>query len=74
MKCGYARVSTDGQSIAAQVIQLTKTGCKTVFRETANFPLIMMFLFDGADAYCVASHDVLNNVTLRFVPNGRDRP
>ncbi len=36
MKYGYARVSTDGQSIDAQVRQLTKAGCKTVFRETAS--------------------------------------
>jgi DNA invertase Pin-like site-specific DNA recombinase len=36
MKYGYARVSTDGQSIAAQVTQLTKAGCKIVFRETAS--------------------------------------
>ena len=36
MKYGYARVSTDGQSIAAQVAQLTCTGCKKVFRETAS--------------------------------------
>src|ERR1700712_907316 len=33
---GYARVSTDGQSVDAQVRQLTKTGCKKVFRETAS--------------------------------------
>jgi len=36
MKYGYARVSTDGQSVAAQVRQLTKAGCKKVFRETAS--------------------------------------
>jgi hypothetical protein len=36
MKYGYARVSTDGQSIDAQVRQLTKAGCKKVFRETAS--------------------------------------
>ncbi len=36
MKYGYARVSTDGQSVDAQVRQLTKTGCKKVFRETAS--------------------------------------
>jgi len=35
MKYGYARVSTDGQSIDAQVRQLTKAGCKKVFREVA---------------------------------------
>ena len=33
---GYARVSTDGQSVEAQVRQLTKAGCATVFRETAS--------------------------------------
>ena len=33
---GYARVSTDGQSIEAQVRQLTKAGCKKVFREVAS--------------------------------------
>ena len=33
---GYARVSTDGQSLDAQVRQLTKAGCKKVFRETAS--------------------------------------
>lgn len=36
MQYGYARVSTDGQSIAAQVAQLTRAGCKKVFRETAS--------------------------------------
>src|SRR3954471_9747873 len=36
MKYGYARVSTDGQSVEAQVGQLTKAGCKKVFRETAS--------------------------------------
>jgi DNA invertase Pin-like site-specific DNA recombinase len=33
---GYARVSTDGQSVEAQVRQLTKAGCTKVFRETAS--------------------------------------
>ena len=33
---GYARVSTDGQSVDAQVRQLTKVGCKKVFREVAS--------------------------------------
>jgi DNA invertase Pin-like site-specific DNA recombinase len=35
-KYGYARVSTDGQSVDAQVRHLTKTGCKKVFREVAS--------------------------------------
>ena len=36
MKYGYARVSTDGESVDAQVRQLTKAGCKKVFREVAS--------------------------------------
>src|ERR1700744_4665636 len=36
MKYGYAQVSTDGQSVEAQVRQLTKAGCKKVLRETAS--------------------------------------
>jgi DNA invertase Pin-like site-specific DNA recombinase len=33
---GYARVSTNGKSVDAQVRQVTKAGCKTVFREVAS--------------------------------------
>jgi DNA invertase Pin-like site-specific DNA recombinase len=33
---GYARVSTDGQSVDAQVRQLRAAGCEKVFRETAS--------------------------------------
>ena len=33
---GYARVSTDGQSVAAQVSQLRAAGCEKVFREVAS--------------------------------------
>src|SRR3954462_12175549 len=33
---GYARVSTDGQSVEAQVRQLAKAGCAKVFREVAS--------------------------------------
>ena len=36
MKYGYARVSTEGQSVDAQARQLTKAGCKKVFREVAS--------------------------------------
>jgi DNA invertase Pin-like site-specific DNA recombinase len=36
MEYGYARVSTDGQSVDAQVRQLKVAGCKTVFREVAS--------------------------------------
>jgi DNA invertase Pin-like site-specific DNA recombinase len=36
MKYGYARVSTDGQSVDAQLRQLIKAGCKKVFRKVAS--------------------------------------
>jgi DNA invertase Pin-like site-specific DNA recombinase len=36
MNYGYARVSTDGQSVDAQVRQLTRAGCHRVFREVAS--------------------------------------
>src|SRR6266850_6449462 len=36
MKYGYARVSSDGQSVDAQVRQLTTAGCKKVVREVAS--------------------------------------
>jgi DNA invertase Pin-like site-specific DNA recombinase len=36
MMYGYARVSTDGQSVDAQVRQLTEAGCEKVFREVAS--------------------------------------
>jgi DNA invertase Pin-like site-specific DNA recombinase len=36
MICGYARVSTDGQSVDAQVKQLRDAGAEKVFRETAS--------------------------------------
>ena len=36
MKYGYARVSTDGQSVDAQVRQLRAAGAEKVFRETAS--------------------------------------
>ena len=36
MKYGYARVSTDGQSVEAQVRALRAAGARQVFRETAS--------------------------------------
>ena len=36
MKYGYARVSTDGQSVAAQVAALKAAGSGKVFREVAS--------------------------------------
>lgn len=36
MICGYARVSTDGQSVVAQVKALRAAGSEKVFRETAS--------------------------------------
>jgi DNA invertase Pin-like site-specific DNA recombinase len=36
MKYGYARVSTDGQSVEAQITALTAAGAVKVFREVAS--------------------------------------
>ncbi len=36
MEYGYARVSADRQGVEAQGRQLTKAGCKKVFREPAS--------------------------------------
>jgi DNA invertase Pin-like site-specific DNA recombinase len=36
MKYGYARVSTDGQNVDAQVRQLRAEGCEKVLREVAS--------------------------------------
>jgi DNA invertase Pin-like site-specific DNA recombinase len=33
---GYARVSTDGQSVISQVAELAEAGCETIRRETAS--------------------------------------
>jgi DNA invertase Pin-like site-specific DNA recombinase len=36
MLYGYARVSTDGQSVGSQVADLSAAGCERVYRETAS--------------------------------------
>jgi len=33
---GYARVSTHGQTLEAQIEQLTAAGCRTVYREKVS--------------------------------------
>jgi DNA invertase Pin-like site-specific DNA recombinase len=74
---GYARVSTDGQSVDAQVRQLAKAGCKKVFRETTSGARIdraqlhqaLVVLDDGdvltvthLDRLAQSTHDLLNTL------------
>src|ERR1700726_2636787 len=70
MKSGYARVSSDGQSVDAQVRQLAKAGCKKVFREVASgaktgrghFPRLLDVL-DTGDVLTVTRLDRLARST-----------
>jgi len=52
MKYGYARVSTDGQSVAAQVAALKQAGAEEVFKEVAS----------GAKSNRTQLHRVLNRL------------
>lgn len=49
---GYARASSDGQSVEAQVRQLCKAGCSKVFREAAS----------GAETDRAQLHKALNRL------------
>jgi DNA invertase Pin-like site-specific DNA recombinase len=74
---GYARVSTDGQSVDAQVKQLRAAGAEKVFRETASgaksdraqLRLVLAKLDKGdvlmvtrLDRLARSTHDLLNTV------------
>ncbi len=52
MKYGYARVSTDGQSVAAQVEEISQAGADKIFREKAS----------GAKTDRAQLHRVLNDL------------
>jgi DNA invertase Pin-like site-specific DNA recombinase len=80
MKYGYARVSTDGQSVRAQVRQLTKVGCKKVFRETASGAKTdrtqlrkALDQLDGGDVLMVTRLDRLARSTRDLLNTRRDR-
>jgi hypothetical protein len=64
MKYGYARVTTAGQSVDAQVRQLTKAGCGKVWRETASgagYPHI----------YCYFAHKGAPYESIGFYKEGQ---
>jgi DNA invertase Pin-like site-specific DNA recombinase len=65
---GYARVSTEGQSVDAQVRQPTKGGCKKVFPETASGaktdPVELRRAFAKLDAEDVLMATLLDRSTL----------
>jgi predicted site-specific integrase-resolvase len=78
MKYGYARVSTDGQSVEAQVGQLTKAGCKKVFREVASGAKTdraqlrrLLALLNAGDVVTVTRLDRLARSTPRPVEHPR---
>jgi DNA invertase Pin-like site-specific DNA recombinase len=67
---GYARVSTDGQSVAAQVAQLTQAGAEKIFKEVAsgaktNRAQLMKALdvLDAGDVFMVTRLDRLARST-----------
>jgi DNA invertase Pin-like site-specific DNA recombinase len=60
---GYARVSTDSQSVEAQVRQLTKAGCKKVFREIASGAKTERARLEGSDLLMVTRLDRLARST-----------
>jgi len=76
---GYARVSTDGQSVAAQVRQLTQAGCKKVFREkitgtTADRPQLKkpMAALAAGDVVVIPAVDRLSRDTTDLLVIARD--
>ena len=81
----YARVSTDGQSLAAQVEQLREAGAEKIFRETASGaqsdrPQLRRALakLDRDDVFLVARLDRLARSTRDLLntlaTHGRTRP
>ena len=79
MKYGYARVSTDGQSVAAQVDQLTKAGAEKVFKEKVTGAITQrqqlqrvldaldegdVLLVTRLDRLARSTRDLLNTVAL----------
>ena len=83
---GYARVSTDGQSVAAQVAALTAAGAAKVFRETASGAKTdraqlrkVLAALDAGDVLMVtrldrlarSTRDLLNTLAADHRPQGR---
>lgn len=79
---GYARVSTDGQSVAAQVKQLRAAGAEKVFRETVSgaradrkqFAKAIdqlaagdVFMVTRLDRLARSTRDLLNSATIRRI-------
>jgi DNA invertase Pin-like site-specific DNA recombinase len=79
VKYGYARVSTDGQSVAAQVDQLTKAGAEKVFKEKVTGAITQrqqlqrvldaldegdVLLVTRLDRLARSTRDLLNTVAL----------
>ncbi len=79
MQYGYARVSTEGESLAAQIDQLTQAGAEKIFKEKMSGAITersqlrqLLKTIDAGDVLLVtrldrlarSTRDLLNNLAL----------
>jgi hypothetical protein len=69
MKYGYARVSPGGknESVEAQTRQLTKAGCRKVFRDTVITTTLSMEALDAASTWESTTISCASTVSLKRI-------